>query len=1441
MEETERPQFRGAYTYDESSGEVRKTYSLWKRTGKYFISIPVLASAIVVTLVIMTTVFYSQDQMYEDYLHSRPVDFAPKFPTFGHSSSSSAHVNSTFASAGTYNTTAGAVDEPEKSFSLREINNSDFWAATFFYPSLYGIVVSVLTIVFEFIATWLNDFENHRTQTTYINRLILKVFSFQFVTIFTSLYYYAFFLHDQEGAFYQISVTVFSLMTVGQWWSMFLDIVVPSIYHRALLYRMRSAFANTNRKIYRAREYTDKKQRRAETFKQTRKSLNRSLTAIMSEKLDKRMEYLEQGKSKCWEEALQAKYNNFTDYTNMVIQIGFVLFFSAVFPLCPLIALINNLILIRFNALKICYTRQRPIAQKIGGIGVWEDVLQIMSVGGILTNCALYGFTSNQLKNVVTPTFGKTGMAVLLFAYEHTILLFKYWLHGSIPTVHPSVQRARTRERKSCDRKSMLRKEKLTKHGHRRSVLGDHDDQQDGDGGAGGPGGAKKKPLRAQSSMLGYWFDLSNRAAGGTGADQGGAAVGGGARRSLLDQASDDEQEGTSLLQVHASQSVPFSSAVTADAKSHHHRQSNVSHMSRDLKMDCKDDDDDEGSDVCFGNSELEENDDDDAPPPPDCEEDEGPEFEQYASAGAGVYHHRQQLSMARELLDEESLTEYAPPSPHPPQQRTLQPFAQARSSIAQQEAPMQVQVQQGRRRSDSPQPQSTAARDNSPQRAQAHAAGLARDLSPPRDRSPQRSPHRRSLSPSPVRTPPPSTAVLLQPQLQPQPGLHPGGAISRDEMIGIIYANLQNNMLAQLPAEVQLTAPAMSRRVSFVDSGLPAQQHPVCLEPAPSSHAPRRASYVPAAPTTTTNFSAYQQQEYVESGDEDEDNSEYDDFDENVSDLSQNDDEWAEEYDQEEEGAAQGGGGTSNAKGDLWNMSFTTLDSSKHQGKPHRGGAQQGAKGKYLKTKAPTSASAAGGAMSTTKRGSNVKYAAVRSPQQAQQTRSPTKNVVASGASGGPTRQTRTPAAASAPTSATPTPIPSGVQNVQEMISNWFWPTKKETAAAATTSATKASGGANNKASASASGGKHQHSLNLAPLGKNKTAAASVATPVASERKAPASTPITSPVALQFQEVQSPYAALLTPPVVIAPTKNTPGPSATRLHLQDPRDVSPVRTPRGDTTSKETPSGKKATKRTPQPRGVPAATPPSRIFSPPQITSPFSYTEYTPEPSVGMLSQENASILANLQTQQLHQLLLMQQQQAQSSPFISPAPGGKRKLVVSAGAAAVDGSTLVTSTPTGGGGGGGGGINTSPSRSAFAGSRKRHQQQQVLQVLSGHGSPNPYYPILQTGVSDDSAYAATAQGTPVATRPAPQAEKRRSARTPLPFPAAVSAPPAANTPRRRLSVHNNTGGVAPGGTPAAAGAGGKTVTPGVGAVSSSQLNPFSFAAQKRPERVVYD
>jgi hypothetical protein len=137
-----------------------------------------------------------------------------------------------------------------------------------------------------------------------------------------------------------------------------------------------------------------------------------------------------------------------TDYTMLTIQIGFVLCFSVVFPLAPLIALLTNVFMIRIDAYKLCALRRRPIAQKASGIGVWENVLQVMGVVGVICTCGIIALTSDQLSQQLTEN--TEVIILIMFAVEHAVLLFKYWLTCSVPSLPSSVQRALAdRDRKS--------------------------------------------------------------------------------------------------------------------------------------------------------------------------------------------------------------------------------------------------------------------------------------------------------------------------------------------------------------------------------------------------------------------------------------------------------------------------------------------------------------------------------------------------------------------------------------------------------------------------------------------------------------------------------------------------------------------------------------------------------------------------------------------------------------------------------------------------------------------------------------------------------------------------------------------------------------------------------------------------------------------------------
>nr|XP_019962961.1 PREDICTED: anoctamin-8-like isoform X3 [Paralichthys olivaceus] len=79
------------------------------------------------------------------------------------------------------------------------------------------------------------------------------------------------------------------------------------------------------------------------------------------------------------------------DYQEMFIQFGYVVLFSSAFPLAAMCALINNIIEIRSDALKLCTGLQRPFGQRVENIGQWQTAMEAMGLIAIIVNCYLIG------------------------------------------------------------------------------------------------------------------------------------------------------------------------------------------------------------------------------------------------------------------------------------------------------------------------------------------------------------------------------------------------------------------------------------------------------------------------------------------------------------------------------------------------------------------------------------------------------------------------------------------------------------------------------------------------------------------------------------------------------------------------------------------------------------------------------------------------------------------------------------------------------------------------------------------------------------------------------------------------------------------------------------------------------------------------------------------
>ena len=67
----------------------------------------------------------------------------------------------------------------------------------------------------------------------------------------------------------------------------------------------------------------------------------------------------------------------------LVLQYGFVTMFVAAFPLAPFVALLNNMVEIRLDAVNFIHNFRRPAAERAEDIGAWYGILASLTMVSI--------------------------------------------------------------------------------------------------------------------------------------------------------------------------------------------------------------------------------------------------------------------------------------------------------------------------------------------------------------------------------------------------------------------------------------------------------------------------------------------------------------------------------------------------------------------------------------------------------------------------------------------------------------------------------------------------------------------------------------------------------------------------------------------------------------------------------------------------------------------------------------------------------------------------------------------------------------------------------------------------------------------------------------------------------------------------------------------------
>lgn len=104
-------------------------------------------------------------------------------------------------------------------------------------------------------------------------------------------------------------------------------------------------------------------------------------------------------------------YDEFTDYAEMATQLGVIVLWSVLWPLAPVMSVVNNFFELRSDAFKLVVNKRRPISCRIESIGSWMSVLTLLAHLSVFTNASML-FIFDALKPDTKNPFRPTSNAI---------------------------------------------------------------------------------------------------------------------------------------------------------------------------------------------------------------------------------------------------------------------------------------------------------------------------------------------------------------------------------------------------------------------------------------------------------------------------------------------------------------------------------------------------------------------------------------------------------------------------------------------------------------------------------------------------------------------------------------------------------------------------------------------------------------------------------------------------------------------------------------------------------------------------------------------------------------------------------------------------------------------------------------------------------------------
>ncbi|KAL3923734.1 MAG: hypothetical protein SGILL_001484 [Bacillariaceae sp.] len=258
---------------------------------------------------------------------------------------------------------------------------------------LHAVSIFCLNQIYRKVARRLTEFENHMTEESFQNSLILKRFLFECFDCYVALFYLAFYERDVERLRMEL-VAVFNVDAVRRFGT---EVILPFALSR---------WGNKGKK----------------------------------------------GSPGYTHDLDLDVYESFDDYMETLIQFGYVTLFASAYPMASVAMCASVWIEIRSGLFRFTRLYQKPLDERTSSIGMWKDLLRGMVWSSCLTNCLLFGFTSDQMLQYIPDLYehtedGETRLAegkgrlvvLLIFVIERILIVTGLILNRWIPSVSPEL------------------------------------------------------------------------------------------------------------------------------------------------------------------------------------------------------------------------------------------------------------------------------------------------------------------------------------------------------------------------------------------------------------------------------------------------------------------------------------------------------------------------------------------------------------------------------------------------------------------------------------------------------------------------------------------------------------------------------------------------------------------------------------------------------------------------------------------------------------------------------------------------------------------------------------------------------------------------------------------------------------------------------------------